>query len=71
MKRRFFFFGKRQEPDGQHPDPHDPHAPKPPRQRRPVRVLPLLMMMIGTITVMVLIVRYALVPLLVTLGGIV
>ena len=74
MKRRFFIFGKRQYPDATHHDPHggpqDPYfQPERPHGRRHVHVLPLLLMMIGMITVMVLAVRYALVPLLVYLGG--
>ena len=76
MKGRFFsgkhkdphpvpeeFRGKHQAP-GSIPPPMEYHRP-----RRPVRILPLLLMLIGTMTLLVLIVRYMLIPLLVMLGG--
>ena len=40
-----------------------------PRRRRRVRLLPLLLMVIGAATVLVVALRYLIVPLLVYLGG--
>ena len=42
-----------------------------PRRKRRVRLIPLLLMVIGALTVLVAAARYAIVPLLVWLGGVV
>lgn len=57
MSRRHFFKKKPHDRSGEH------------RPRRRVRLIPLLLMVIGAATVFVLAARYAIVPLLVYLGG--
>lgn len=51
------------------PEPDHVHHSRPPRPRRRVRLLPLLLMIVGAATLLVLALRYAVVPLLVYLGG--